>query len=174
MIISLMRHELGHWLTAQALGFEVGEIRVHRQDNGALHASAQCFPLTKLYGKNRKTIQYCERRVCILLGGVCAELLFDSNQTSQNSVRMLETTASDDYGKIIELVHLVASTRNVSELNFQDFQQDLIAECWRSAATILEPRREDILIASQLMAKRFERKGSVIFSKEKVIEYTQA
>lgn len=114
-VLGTIRHELGHWLVADALGFRVGEISICRPVSGRLLGSATCFPHVRLYGKTRRILKHCENRISVLFAGVVSEIIFDKDQTEDRSTQLLETAGADDYSKIKEIIYLDASIRNISE-----------------------------------------------------------
>jgi ATP-dependent Zn protease len=172
MSVEIIRHELGHWITANALGFEVGEIKLQRLGKSELSASAQSFPHAFLYGKSRKILKHCEERIAVLLGGVAGEMLFE-NQTSERSLELLETVGKDDFQKITELLYLKASIRNIRKEDFQDYQISKIKKCWEIANKVLEERKNNINNASEKMRNIFSNKRKIVFTKREIEEFMQ-
>lgn len=168
MSIEIIRHELGHWLTAKALGFEVGRIKIERMGTGKIKASSQSFPQVPLFGKSRKILKHCERRICVLLGGVAAELLFEEIQTSERSLELLEETGEDDKQKMIELLYLKASIRKIKKDNFEEYESNKINKCWETTMNILKERKDDIKRASEKINKEFSKNERTTFTKEEI------
>jgi hypothetical protein len=132
-------HELGHWLLAKENGFKAGGGIKIEQNNGCITGLARIYP-EPLLDSVEDVKEYIKKRIMILLGGACAESLF----MGTNSKMIMETTASDDNGKIVELSYIYYGLVYKKYSNSDDVvscRQKLLDECWGKASTILNDKK---------------------------------
>ena len=126
---SVIRHELGHWITAKHFGVNVGQIEVCISGsirNGFEHQGyAQIFPFPSI--KNLVDIkQYIDQRITILIAGFYCQFLFlteklkeefadyNEDQTQKSNIYQkyiasnpsynIDDIPGDDRSKLIELI----------------------------------------------------------------------
>lgn len=146
----VIRHELGHWIVARMLGFDVGGITIEilAGSHGSLghQGSAELFPMPA-FSKLEDVLRYTEDRIAILSAGVAAQAMFETGIDAAGIDALMATDGSVDRSNIQQLLHIAraiahpdARTRD-NELE----QINAIADrCWRRACEILETHRTRI------------------------------
>ena len=101
-----VRHECGHLVIAKALGFKTGAIALApTQASAELDITPSCPTIADVE-------DFIERRVMVLYAGAAAQSLQNKTIVPATVIRLLESTAANDWTKIRELVRLLAGIKH--------------------------------------------------------------
>lgn len=146
----VIRHELGHWVVARSLGFDVGgiTIRILGGSHGSLghQGSAQLFPMPAL-STLEDVLQYTEDRIAILYAGVATQAMFEKDIDAAGIETMMATDGMGDRSNIQELLHIArAIAHPVTRTSGNELEQtkEILERCWVRANEILEAHRTRI------------------------------
>jgi hypothetical protein len=151
-----IRHECGHLIAAKTLGFETGIIRVRTTSAGA---ELNLLPaLTSVYD----AVVFIERRVQVLYAGAVAQSLDANGKVNgPHCIRYLETTASDDFSKIREILRLLVGFKHPG-VSYEDFAKHLDEETGRlseMAGALVEKHVAVIKLLAQFVLTKYDQAG---------------
>ncbi|MEE5062628.1 hypothetical protein V2J97_01125 [Pseudomonas alliivorans] len=117
----VIHHELGHWLMAREVGFDIGAISVDTY-RGKAGGAAKVFPRAQTQLKNAAAVdEYLTKRIMVLCAGVRTEIEWYHRDPTipfsreyiddvyENGV--IDTSGLTDKGKIDELLVILAGIR---------------------------------------------------------------
>ena len=116
--IDVIKHEVGHWIVANRLGFKTGNITIQIVQRGQSfwhEASTKIRPEPDVTNITDLLV-YLENRICILFSGVISQVLEKKNITSSTAADLLLTDGASDYEKILELIFIYRGIRFSGEL----------------------------------------------------------
>lgn len=118
-MIEFVRHECGHLIVAKSLGFKTGGITVTcKQACAELDIIPSCRNIEEIK-------DFIERRVIVLYAGAVAQSIYDGEIDSELCIKLLKTTALDDWRKIQEYVRLLAGIEHPGYDAAEDFAPKL-------------------------------------------------
>jgi hypothetical protein len=156
--IDVIKHEVGHWIVANRLGFKTGDItiRIVQEGHSFGHdASANIRPepdVTNITG----LLEYLENRICILFAGVISQVIEKKNITKSTAADLLSTNGASDYQKIIELVFICRGIRfsgKITEENELIHRNAITSEYWKKADELVQNNKDSIAFISQKIAR---------------------
>ena len=128
-------HEFGHHVIARLYGFRVGDVNLEITRGGGHNGQAAIYPATDI-NKLEDAIDYLEKRVIVLLAGAAAQSINFGKVDTEDFDEILCTTASSDYAKIKELLHMLRSIIHtmcdddaVMQAELTAIEEDLKARC---------------------------------------------
>jgi hypothetical protein len=150
----LLRHEVGHFVAALALGFPTGgisiSIRVEGRPPIVYVNGGAAISLPQDTGSQTKVRRYLARRIAILYAGACAETLKPG--TLPLRVDLHEATkilgSENDFAKAGELIHLLRNVRHAKTGDAKEIQREideLNDKLWRKAAQLVEQNGTTII-----------------------------
>lgn len=166
--IAIARHEFGHYIVARKLGFETGNVTISSKStfSGAagtaeitLHSPITCLDTA---------IEYCEKRVQVLMAGALAEAMNGASIDDDAANNYLNTSASNDYAKIRELILLYRNISHPETISHEDINSELkniMDRLWEETKSILIEHKPIIDILSQELAERQTFKSGGTFTK---------
>ena len=133
----VIRHEVGHWVVAKLLGFQVGEIKIHIKQNhlGIYHEAHSHIDLHPVLKSLNDVEQFLLSRVSILWAGV----MFQTESDKRKIEDILATDGVSDNNKLRELCYIIRGIRfpdDTSQENELEQIQSIYDECWGNAALI--------------------------------------
>lgn len=145
----VIRHELGHWLTARELGFGVGSIEINILQNriGLGHEGVAtilpCHRIEEIECLNN----YVKNRIAILFSGVLSQVMAkDEAEVNSDLVEgLLASDGADDNSKIIELCHILRGSLykdNMSAENELEQRNEIMNACWEIACSTLKKNKK--------------------------------
>ncbi|MFN3769405.1 MAG: hypothetical protein ACK4TD_13625 [Ectopseudomonas guguanensis] len=149
---SLIKHELGHWLTARHLGFPVGGITL-RIDFALLprsqkpvfghHGTAHIDP-TPIFNDLGDVEAYLIDRLTVLYAGVAAQIMDIDDPSSDLTTELLNTDGASDLRVIQELMPIMQGIRSPCltdrETRAAD-AQPIMQDAWDKARDLIEELR---------------------------------
>lgn len=175
----VIRHEIGHWLSARELGFEVGDINLNILENqvGFGHeGSATIKPCHNIEGIEDLKI-YVENRIAILLSGVLSQVMSEDETEVNSSMveELLDSDGADDNSKIIELSHILRGSIYKGDMN-SDNEIEQLAEimeiCWKKSCDVLSKKKELIdYLLNQISIEITSTNKEYTFNNSKIEEW---
>lgn len=170
----VIRHELGHWLVARKVGLDSGavKIKILQLNHYFGHeGSANILPATEFLSVT-EIYNYAVNRICVLFAGVRAQVMKRESVDSSVIEELLETTASDDCGKIAELRFVVRGIKfagNISTNNELEQINKINIECWAKTDALVESVEQLIEILSDKISDRVVKSNvKYIFGKDEM------
>lgn len=161
----VIHHELGHWLMAREMGFNVGQIFIKRM-RGKASGHAKVFPRAPSRLDTAEAVDdYLIRRIRVLLAGVIVEIewykktfgkALDEDEVDhiyENGV--IDHSGINDKGKAEELLVILAGIRNESTAKYNDLTYQvraLFVEIYREAEQLVGRFLEKLFTLSDLVA----------------------
>jgi len=139
----LIYHELGHWVVARELGFEVGKIEV-QHSYPRFKGSSEVF-LNPTICDIFSVAIYIKHRVSVLLAGVASQTVFndESSISDENIKNNLSEYDKTDQIKINELLTILVSIEHgsVEPKNKEFFENKIRRECWEKVIQIIKKEK---------------------------------
>ncbi len=154
-LMKVLKHELGHWLVARHLGFDVGDIEItirklEEKNKGANQyvqdGSSRVIPKPMI-----KTLddlrEYLDKRIQVLYAGVLAQI-HGQKLTTEKVGEVIALDAPGDQKTIEELAILVQGwirEIDTDQTMLNDKTNDFITACWdksQSCVAELYPKLE--------------------------------
>jgi hypothetical protein len=104
LITAVFRHECAHLIVARSLGFVTGEITLSADRGGS---GVDALPSVSSFDE---IARFLEARIKVLYAGAIAQAL--EKRKGPETKRLLQTTASDDFSKIRELMRLLVGMKH--------------------------------------------------------------
>lgn len=123
--LKFAKHEAGHWVVSNSLGFTTKEISFNIIDTDGRHYghSVICLDFPSLNVDD--IINYCDKRLQVLYAGAFAQSLI-GNTVDNDSLGLAYTSnASSDMSKARELVRIVRSFKYPSAKTDKEIQDSL-------------------------------------------------
>lgn len=166
----VIRHELGHWVASRLQGFTTGAIRVFDD-----HASAELDLVVPALSDAGDIVAYIRRRITVLYAGMIAESLLSETDIDAKKVEHLrETTSSDDYGKIKELLRVWGGMRvtvGANPIDFQNVVQGLEIEIANETAAMIVANAKAIRAAAWEFDKRLKARNTNLLEPVEVEQF---
>jgi hypothetical protein len=171
----VIRHELGHWIVARMLGFDVGGISIEilAGSHGSLghQGSAKLFPLPA-FSTLEDVLRYTEDRIAILFAGVAAQAMFETGIDAAGIDALMATDGSVDRSNIQELLHIARAIAHPGSRTRDNEPEQINAigeRCWRRACEMLETHRTRIsAMATHLRKETVARNVEYTFTAEQL------
>lgn len=156
----LLKHELGHWLSAKELDFGVGDIEItirctgpnSYQPLGSTMIYPPCESLTNL----EQVETYLISRITVLVSGVISEFYKNGRLEVEKANSALDFSADTDNIKIKELLSIARPIRFNGDYDLEDFSGQLTtiySECWGKSEAIIKRQVELIKYLSDELSK---------------------
>lgn len=136
-----IRHECGHLVIAKALGFKTGGIELgETQAHAELDIIPSCATLAEVE-------DFIERRVFVLYAGAIAQSLQNKQIVPPVCIKLLQTTALDDWRKIQEYVRMLAGIKHPRCTTEVDFKPKLkeVDDCIATRAGELVDKHKELI-----------------------------
>lgn len=180
----VIHHELGHWLMAREVGFEIGEIRLDTLW-GKAAGSSKVFPRATSQLSSAESIdEYITKRVMVLCAGVRTEVEWyhrmpgfsfgkdDVNNVYENGV--IDTSGLTDKGRIDELLIILAGIRYNAANSYSDLSHQMRAifeTIYSQVCEIAEDFMEKLFILAELIEKeQWQGRCKLTVSSKRLIE----
>lgn len=156
---SLIKHELGHWLTARHLGFDVGgitlriDLAIDRRSNKPFfghHGTAHIDP-TPIFKDLNEVETYLINRLTVLYAGVAAQVMDLEDATEDLTTKLLNTDGASDLRVIQELMPIIQGIRSRHPTDRETRANDaqpIMHEVWDNARELvreLKPKFEILI-----------------------------
>lgn len=105
-LLPIAKHEAGHWVAANILGFVVKDINFKIIDSFNNHKCSVVVKLDFSSFNASNIIDYCEKRIQVLYSGALAQSLNDGKVDDCELGRIIESNASSDMEKARELIRI--------------------------------------------------------------------
>ncbi|MCF7515330.1 hypothetical protein L3V43_17730 [Pseudoalteromonas sp. L23] len=160
ILLSVSKHELGHWISAKSFNFNEDYIRILYRShwNGNIYPDAYCKSFPQADCPDIESVyQYLENRIVCLQSGVASEFMISSDGKIDISKveEAYKDSASNDNKQINELINIARGIRFAGEIDskYEMNQKQTIAdECWRKTEEIIVEHYFFISEMSKLMA----------------------
>jgi hypothetical protein len=133
-------HELGHYIVAEALGFQTGNLHIGCFKNGSeINLSVNIKTIEEI-------LSYLEKRVQVLYAGAVAQALNKGKVDETKAKANIDNyECENDYAKARELIRLIRNISfkesfNENEINRQ--LNEISLGLWEKTITIVEAKSE--------------------------------
>lgn len=156
---SLIKHELGHWLTARHLGFGVGgitlriDLAIDRRSNKPFfgHYGTAHIDPTPIFKALNDIDTYLINRLTVLYAGVAAQIMDIEDATEELTTKLLNTDGASDLRVIQELMPIIQGIRSQHPTDRETRANDaqpIMHEVWDNARELvreLKPKFEKLI-----------------------------
>lgn len=155
----VIRHELGHWLVAQKLGFATGDIiiKIMIDTHGRYyHQCSSYMDLNPSLNNIKDICNYIFKRASVLFAGTAFQGISDLRETHT----ILASDGSDDNSKINEIIFLwrgIKYSNDTSYCNELEQRNILIDKCWSKAMEIYEEHAASVDIAVEVISLKIQK-----------------
>lgn len=168
---SLIKHELGHWLTARHFGFPVGGITLRidaatdprtQKPVFGHHGTAHIDP-TPIFNNLGDVEAYLINRLTVLYAGVAAQIMDIDDPNSDLTTELLNTDGASDLRVIQELMPIMQGIRSPCLTDRETRvaeAQPIMQEVWDNARDLIRELRPKF----QKMTPKLEA-GYIAFNK---------
>lgn len=151
----VIRHEVGHWVVAKVLGYEVGEIaiRINQVAQFSSHNAHAHIDLHPSLRSINEIEQFLIDRISILWAGMFYQSTIDNRRIE--TIR--DTDGANDYSKLRELCFILRGIRypeNDSRDTELEQMKNIADECWSKAKEIINTNN----IACERLSKRISQR----------------
>jgi hypothetical protein len=160
---SVIMHELGHWVVARELGYNVGGIEIIFHNIGGrcnhnAHANILAQPSLP---RIDDVYKYALDRISILYAGAASQK-FRSKNLAREVEKLSENDAADDFSKLNEFVIIargIAFKDQIHDESETEQKLKICDECWQKTMEILDRMYSKIEIASDIMLQRAKKEN---------------
>ncbi|MEK8047089.1 hypothetical protein [Ideonella margarita] len=154
--LEICHHEAGHWVIAQAVGFEVDDITVTLfKDGKHITASGSATVFPRLEIKSVEAVEeYLVKRIVVLFSGVISESIAIENRNEFTARELLKTNGIDDARSANELLQILRGVRFPGRITIDESRQlaEVQTECWQLANALIEENQDKIRRVARGMA----------------------
>lgn len=161
----VIHHELGHWLMAREMGFEVGKIVIN-SSRGKASGYAKVFPRASSQLDTAEAVDdYLSRRVRVLLAGVIVEIawykktfgesLSDKDLKGIYENAVIDRSGIGDKGKAEELLAILAGIRGGTRAMDKDLNNQIrviFVKIYRETEQVVETFLEMLFVLADLIS----------------------
>lgn len=174
-----IHHEIGHWLMARHLEFDVDGIKIGMNKHNQIFGMATVHPVPKSkFSSVDEVYDHLLKRITVLCAGVIADIewhkKFASTNYDHNDTEFLyangimDATGLSDRGKIDELLFVMNGILNIpsqepTENSSQ--RQKIMLDAWEKASLFLDDNQDLFRLGSILVTDYFNN-GKREFDKE--------
>jgi len=171
----IVQHEVGHYIVAKILGFEVNDISIVFFDLQGAHQGGSGLMLIEKITSVEATIQYLENRIIVLYAGALAQTLQNSKANIEEANELLLRGGSqNDYAKIRELTRLLRNLKypktkcnDIAQNELDNISDSLFLK----ALKIIEKEANLIVgVSGKIESETYNTNEKLIFSKEDLDE----
>ncbi|NTE94107.1 hypothetical protein G6L67_19750 [Agrobacterium tumefaciens] len=159
--LTVVRHEIGHWLVGIHHGFFCGDVKavIHHRDG---HYAQAAIELESDLRSLDLVTSYLRRRISVLYAGALAESMGTSDKVNETyAVRELEKRgAVNDHKGVRELLRVLRGIefgpRPCTDEACNKQLKELVDELWADTKAVLEANHEVIAAATEAIVMRAE------------------
>lgn len=160
ILLSVSKHELGHWVFAKLFDFNEDYIRILYRShwNGNIYPDAYCKSFPQADCPDIESVsQYLENRIVCLQSGVASEFMMSSDGKIDISKveEAYKDSASNDNKQINELINIARGIRFSGKIDSKyemSQKQKIYDEFWRKTEEIIVEHHDFTSEMSKLMA----------------------
>lgn len=148
----VIHHELGHWLMARHMGFDVGDIVVKKDTSGAISGSTTVYPIpNKKFNCLDDIYLHMFNRIVVLIAGVVADVAWQQKKypsinitkASQSSYEegIMDDSGLNDQAKILELMYILIAIKNypgTTQEERDSQMNEIFSKAWYKASEVIE------------------------------------
>ena len=170
----VIHHELGHWLMAREMGFNVGQIFIKRK-SGEAYGHSTVYPSASRRLDTAEAVDdYLSKRIRVLLAGVIVEIEWYKkmfgNELGKQFDRIYENPVIDrsgisDKGKAEELIAILVGIRKDQTAKYNTLSDQirvLFVELYRDAKLLVEAFLVKLFSLADLVAKEPWQNGATL------------
>jgi hypothetical protein len=160
-ILTVARHECGHYIAARALGFRAGKLQIVVHPDGNHQGKAE-INLSQQTDSKEEIMTFLERRAQVLCAGVMAEALSTSGVVDNARANQLMKSgggADQDYAKYREVIYLIRNIKHgrVDDTETLQAQMDNIEkQIWNDANVVVQTEQGIIEDLAERLAAKVE------------------
>jgi hypothetical protein len=125
-LVEVSKHEVGHYVIARCLGFQVGAISIQITNQSGAHEASSEVTLFQPLTDADAILRYAEKRVQILYAGALAQTLHNSTTDHRAAVKTLHSiSGKSDYDKAREMIHLIRNIKYPADTGDPEVQGHL-------------------------------------------------
>lgn len=172
------RHEFGHFSVAKVLGFRAGAVTIttgQTVPGFAATAGTAEIILLKSINNISDVVDYCEKRIKVLMAGSIAEALENGAVANDLAIDFYKTRGASDFAKAREITHLlrgICNPETKGEAAAKTELQSISDRLWDETTNIVLEKSGFIeKMAQELASKTPGRDGISTFTEEELAQH---